>query len=29
MRCIVVSHTRWDREWYDFLLDGQSVVLED
>ena len=56
MRCTLVSHTHWDREWYrthqdfrarlvdavdrlldlcaadpgyHFLLDGQSIVLED
>jgi len=56
MRCFLVSHTHWDREWYrtfqdfrgrlvdavdrllelceadpgyHFLLDGQSIVLED
>ena len=56
MKCIIVSHTHWDREWYrtfqafrarlvdtidrvleliasdpgfHFLLDGQTVVLED
>jgi len=56
MRCVLVSHTHWDREWYHtfqkfrarlvdaidrvldlvrddpgfrFLLDGQTVVLED
>ncbi|NNL65870.1 MAG: hypothetical protein HKP30_06495, partial [Myxococcales bacterium] len=56
MRCILVTHTHWDREWYRthqdfrgrlvdavdrlldlcqadpgyrFLLDGQSIVLED
>jgi len=56
MKCIVVSHTHWDREWYrtfqafrarlvdmidhvlalidadpgfHFLLDGQTIVLED
>ena len=56
MRCFLVSHTHWDREWYRtfqefrarlvdavdlvvtrlqenprdcFLLDGQSIVLED
>jgi mannosylglycerate hydrolase len=56
MKCVLVSHTHWDREWYrtfqsfrarlvdamdrvldlirtdpgfHFLLDGQSVVLED
>jgi hypothetical protein len=56
MRCILVSHTHWDREWYrthedfrgrlvdaidslldrcaddpgyHFLLDGQTIVLED
>ncbi len=56
MKCIIVSHTHWDREWYRtfqafrarlvdtidrvlelierdpgfcFLLDGQTVVLED
>lgn len=56
MRCILVSHTHWDREWYrtfqtfrarlvdtvdlildhceadpdyHFLLDGQSIVVED
>ena len=56
MKCVIVSHTHWDREWYRtfqafrarlvdtidqvlelierdpgfyFLLDGQTVVLED
>jgi hypothetical protein len=56
MRCVLVSHTHWDREWYRtfqgfrarlvdaidrvldlvavdpgfrFLLDGQTIVLED
>jgi len=56
MKCVIVSHTHWDREWYrtfqafrarlvdtidrvlelvegdpgfHFLLDGQTVVLED
>jgi alpha-mannosidase len=56
MKCIIVSHTHWDREWYrtyqqfrarlvdtidrvlelldadpgfHFLLDGQTIVLED
>lgn len=56
MRCVIVSHTHWDREWYRtfqefrarlvdvvdrllelcaadpgyrFLLDGQTIVLED
>ena len=56
MRCVVVSHSHWDREWYrtfegfrarlvdlvdrvldlvtedpgfHFLLDGQTIVLED
>src|SRR5512135_2089327 len=56
MKCVVVSHTHWDREWYRtfqafrarlvdmidrvleliagdpgfrFLLDGQTIVLED
>jgi mannosylglycerate hydrolase len=56
LRCVMVSHTHWDREWYRtfegfrgrlvdavdrvldllgedpdwrFLLDGQSIVLED
>ena len=56
MKCVIVSHTHWDREWYrtyqtfrarlvdtidrvlellagdpdfHFLLDGQTIVLED